>query len=105
MIIDRPLATLNSSTKIREASAGPTAWRQLARKVHNVPADSSGSSHARDAARVPALLKQVERPLAWVAADSAYDTDLHLSLLMSAHAGAGKVDVDGHAGPAGRDDR
>ena len=41
MIIDRPLATLNSSTKIREASAGPTAWRQLARKVHNVRADSS----------------------------------------------------------------
>ena len=29
----------------------------------------------RDAARVPALLKQVERPLAWVAADSAYDTE------------------------------
>ncbi len=41
MIIDRPLATLNSSTKIRDASAGPTAWRQLARKVHNVRADSS----------------------------------------------------------------
>ena len=60
MIIDRPLATLNSSTKIREASAGPTAWRQLARKVHNVRADSSArvlgvSRSTRGGLDLPAL--------------------------------------------------
>ena len=44
-------------------------------KTADVAACDLGSSHARDAARVPALLTQVERPLAWVAADSAYDTE------------------------------
>ena len=55
------------------------AWRKLHLVVDantgDVAACDLGSSQARDAARVPALLKQVERPLAWVAADSAYDTE------------------------------
>ena len=82
---DRPMHILVDSTGVRVHSGNlrtpPTnrAWRKLHlvvdAKTGDVAACDLGSSHARDAARVPALLTQVERPLAWVAADSAYDTE------------------------------
>ena len=82
---DRPIHILVDSTGVRVHSGNMRtpprnrAWRKLHLvvdvKTGDVAACDLGSSHARDAARVPALLKQVERPLAWVAADSAYDTE------------------------------
>ena len=82
---DRPLHILVDSTGVKVHSGNMRkppknrAWRKLHRVVDantgDVAACDLGSSQARDAARVPALLKPVERPLAWVAADSAYDTE------------------------------
>ena len=82
---DRPIHILVDSTGVRVHSGNMRtppknrAWRKLHlvvdAKTGDVAACDLGSSHARDAARVPALLKQVERPLAWVSADSAYDTE------------------------------
>ena len=82
---DRPIHILVDSTGVRVHSGNMRtppknrAWRKLHLVVDahtgDVAACDLGSSHARDAARVPALLTQVERPLAWVAADSAYDTE------------------------------
>jgi hypothetical protein len=82
---NRPLHILVDSTGVRLHSGNMRtppqnrAWRKLHlvvdAKTGDVVACDLGSSHARDAARVPALLKQVEHPLAWVAADAAYDTE------------------------------
>ena len=82
---DRPIHILVDSTGVKVHSGNMRkppknrAWRKLHRVVDantgDVAACDLGSSQARDAARVPALLKPVERPLAWVAADSAYDTE------------------------------
>ena len=53
------------------------AWRKLHitvdRKTGNIVASELTASRARDATRVPALLTQIQAPLASVAADSAYD--------------------------------
>ena len=53
------------------------AWRKLHiavdRKTGNIVASELTASRARDATRVPALLTQIQAPLAWAAADSAYD--------------------------------
>ena len=53
------------------------AWRKLHiavdRKTGNIVASELTASRARDATRVPALLRQIQAPLASVAADSAYD--------------------------------
>ena len=55
------------------------AWRKLHiavdRKTGNIVASELTASRARDATRVPALLTQIQAPLAWVAADSAYDKE------------------------------
>jgi len=55
------------------------AWRKLHLVVDastgDVVACDLGSNNARDAARVPRLLKEGEQPLASAAADSAYDTE------------------------------
>jgi IS5 family transposase len=55
------------------------AWRKLHiavdRKTGNIVASELTASQARDASRVPALLKQIEGPLASAAADSAYDKE------------------------------
>ena len=82
---DRPIHILVDSTGVKVHSGNMRkppknrAWRKLHLVVDantgDVAACDLGSSQARDAARVPALLKQVERPPAWVAADSAYDTE------------------------------
>ena len=82
---DRPIHILVDSTGVKVHSGNMRkppknrAWRKLHLVVDantgDVAACDLGSSQARDAARVPALLKPVERPLAWVAADSAYDTE------------------------------
>ena len=82
---DRPIHILVDSTGVKVHSGNMRkppknrAWRKLHLVVDantgDVAACDLGSSQARDAARVPALLKQVERPLAWIAADSAYDTE------------------------------
>jgi len=54
------------------------AWRKLHLgvdgKTGDIVAVDLTASGARDAARVPALLKQIDRPLASVSADAAYDT-------------------------------
>ena len=53
------------------------AWRKLHiavdRKTGNIVASELTASRVRDATRVPALLTQIQAPLASVAADSAYD--------------------------------
>jgi len=53
------------------------AWRKLHiavdRRTGNIVASELTASQARDASRVPGLLKQIERPLASASADSAYD--------------------------------
>ena len=53
------------------------AWRKLHvavdRKTGDIVASELTASQARDASRVPALLRQIEAPLASAAADSAYD--------------------------------
>jgi len=55
------------------------AWRKLHiavdRKTGIVVASELTASQARDASRVPALLKQIESPLASVSADKAYDEE------------------------------
>jgi len=55
------------------------AWRKLHiavdRKTGNIVAAELTASGARDASRVPSLLKQIETPLASVSADSAYDKE------------------------------
>ena len=55
------------------------AWRKLHiavdRKTGNIVASELTASRARDATRVPALLTQIQAPLAWAAADSAYDKE------------------------------
>ena len=55
------------------------AWRKLHiavdRKTGNIVASELTASRARDATRVPALLTQIQAPLASVAADSAYDKE------------------------------
>ena len=45
------------------------------RKTGNIVAFELTASRARDATRVPALLTQIQAPLAWAAADSAYDKE------------------------------
>lgn len=82
---DRPIHILVDSTGVKVHSGNMRkppknrAWRKLHLVVDansgDVVACDLGSNKARDAARVPALLKQVERPLASVTADSAYDTE------------------------------
>ena len=56
------------------------AWRKLHiavdRKTGNIVASDLTASQARDASRVPALLKQIQSPLASASADSAYDKEL-----------------------------
>ena len=55
------------------------AWRKLhiavLRKTGTIVASELTASRARDATRVPALLTQIQAPLASVAADSAYDKE------------------------------
>ncbi len=55
------------------------AWRKLHiavdRKTGNIVASELTASGARDATRVPALLTQIQMPLASVMADSAYDKE------------------------------
>ena len=55
------------------------AWRKLHiavdRETGNIVASELTASRARDATRVPALLTQIQAPLAAVAADSAYDKE------------------------------
>ena len=55
------------------------AWRKLHiavdRETGNIVASELTASRARDATRVPALLTQIQAPLASVAADSAYDKE------------------------------
>jgi len=55
------------------------AWRKLHlavdAKTGQIVAADLTASRARDASRVPALLNQIERPLASMSADSAYDTE------------------------------
>jgi hypothetical protein len=55
------------------------AWRKLHVAVDartgEVVASDLGSNRARDACRVPALLGQIENPLAPARADGAYDTE------------------------------
>ena len=55
------------------------AWRKLHiavdRKTGNIVASELTASQARDASRVPALLKQIESPLASASADGAYDKE------------------------------
>ena len=55
------------------------AWRKLHiavdRETGNIVASELTASRARDATRVPALLTQIQAPLAWAAADSAYDKE------------------------------
>ena len=59
------------------------AWRKLHiavdRKTGTIVASELTASRARDATRVPALLTQIQAPLAWVAADSAYGLQSHRS--------------------------
>ena len=54
-------------------------WRKLHiavdRETGNIVASELTASRARDATRVPALLTQIQAPLASVAADSAYDKE------------------------------
>ena len=67
-------------------------WRKLHVAVNSksghVVASELTSKAARDCARVPALLKQIESPLASVSADGAYDTESAYRAV-SAH-GAGR---------------
>lgn len=55
------------------------AWRKLHvgtdRTTGDIVAVELTANRARDAARLPGLLRQVDRPLASVAADAAYDTE------------------------------
>ena len=55
------------------------AWRKLhlavGLKTRNIVATELTASGARDASRVPALLTQIESPLASVSADHAYDKE------------------------------
>ena len=55
------------------------AWRKLHiavdRKTGNIVASELTASRARDATRVPALLRQIQAPLASATADSAYDKE------------------------------
>jgi hypothetical protein len=55
------------------------AWRKLHvgadAKTGDVVAVDLGSHRARDASRVPALLRQVDRPVSSASADGAYDTE------------------------------
>ena len=55
------------------------AWRKLHiavdRKTGNIVASELTASRARDATRVPALLTQIQAPLASASADSAYDKE------------------------------
>ena len=46
----------------------------IARRAPLLPPELT-ASRARDATRVPALLTQIQAPLAWVAANSAYDKE------------------------------
>ena len=63
----------------RTTQAPQRAWRKLHiavdRKTSNIVASELTASRARDAMRVPALLTQIQAPLAAVAADSAYDKE------------------------------
>jgi hypothetical protein len=82
---DRPIHILVDSTGVRVHSGNMRkppkrrAWRKLHLIVDSntgdVVACDLGSSKARDATRVPGLLKQVKQPIASAAADSAYDTE------------------------------
>ena len=61
------------------ANRQSSAWRKLQiavdRKTGTIVASELTASRARDATRVPALLTQIQAPLAWAAADSAYDKE------------------------------
>ena len=94
----RPIHILVDSTglKIHVGSLRrPPKYRDW-RKLHVVVDSKSGhvvaseltSKAVRDCARVPALLKQIENPLASVSADGAYDTE-RVYRAISAH-GAGR---------------
>jgi hypothetical protein len=82
---DRPIHILVDSTGVRVHSGNMRkppknrAWRKLHlvvdSKTGDVVACDLGSNKARDATRVPRLLKQIEQPIASAAADSAYDTE------------------------------
>jgi hypothetical protein len=81
---DRPIHILVDSTGIKVHSGNlrkppkNRAWRKLHLVVDansgDVVACDLGSNKARDAARVPSLLRQIECPLASARADAAYDT-------------------------------
>ncbi len=81
----RPIHILVDSTGVRVHSGAMRkppknrAWRKLHlvvdAKTGDVVACDLGSHKAPDAARVPALLEQIEQPLASASADSAYDTE------------------------------
>jgi hypothetical protein len=81
----RPIHILVDSTGVKVHSGNMRkppknrAWRKLHLALDantgEVVACDLGSNKARDAARVPRLLKQVAQPLASAAADAAYDTE------------------------------
>ncbi len=81
----RPIHILVDSTGVKVHSGNMRkpprhrAWRKLHLAVDansgDIVACDLGSNKARDAARVPSLLKQIESPLASARADGAYDTE------------------------------
>ena len=81
----RPLHLMIDSTGLRihvgSARKPPKkrAWRKphiaVDRKTGNIVASELTASQARDASRVPALLRQIEAPLASASADTAYDKE------------------------------
>ena len=82
---NQPIHLMIDSTGLRihvgTASKPPKqrAWRKLHiavdRKTGTIVASELTASRARDATRVPALLTQIQAPLTWAAADSAYDNE------------------------------
>ena len=79
-----PLHLLIDSTGLRIHVGHRTppktrAWRKLHvgvdAKTGDIVAADVTASRARDASRVPALLKQIERPLSSASADAAYDNE------------------------------
>ncbi len=82
---NRPIHILIDSTGLKShvGSRGKVPKRRAWRKLHvavdartgEVVASDLGSNRARDACRVPALLEQMESPLASASADGAYDTE------------------------------
>ena len=82
---NRPIHILIDSTglRIHVGNRGKVPKRRAWRKLHvavdartgEVVASDLGSNRARDACRVPALLEQIESPLASARADGAYDTE------------------------------